>query len=208
MFIFEFIEYTLSGWLFVVYFIFMLICSLACLGVVGDRVSKKQQADLIEKREKEAQEEYKKAQSTIEKQANSYSVDTTLDPSLKKENTDNLTLQVDSNPSVDNSSLELVVDSNPQNSDVVATSTENNNGINELIIDAPVVSTENNTSNELVIDIPVPAVDNNSSVELVIDSPTAVVDNAAVVDNTVQENTNNSVPSVLVIDDNSTNSSV
>lgn len=206
MFILEFFEYTFSGWLYFVYLIFMLICSFACLGVVGDRVSKKQQADLIAKREKAAQEEYKKAQSTIEKQANSYSVDTTLDPTLKKDNSENIILQSEQSNGSSNSGVELVVDSTSQNSDMVVSSTENKVN-NELVIDSPASSVENNPSNELVIDIPVPAVENNSSVELVIDNPTPVVDNA-VVDNTLEESVKTDVPSVLVIDDNSTNSSV
>ena len=63
----------------------MIIFSLACLGVVGDKVSKKKQAEMIAKREALAQEEYKKAQELIDKQAHSYGVDNTLDPTAKKE---------------------------------------------------------------------------------------------------------------------------
>ncbi len=82
--ILDFFEYTLDGPLFWVYLIFMLICSLACLGVVGDKVSKKKQAELIAKREALAKEEYRKAQELIDKQAHSYGVDNTLDPTAKK----------------------------------------------------------------------------------------------------------------------------
>lgn len=83
--IIDFLEYTLDGWLYFIYFVVMIIFSLACLGVVGDKVFKKREEELKTRRELAAQEEYKKAQETIDKQAHSYSVDNTLDPTAKKE---------------------------------------------------------------------------------------------------------------------------
>lgn len=84
-FILDFFEYTLDGFFGFLYSAVMIICSLACLGVVGDKVSKKKQEEMIAKREALAQEEYKKAQELIDKQARSYGVDNTLDPTAKKE---------------------------------------------------------------------------------------------------------------------------
>lgn len=81
--ILEFFQYTLSGIWFWIWFFIMITCSLACVGVVGEKESKKKQADMLAKREAAAKEEYKKAQELIEKQANSYSVDRTLDPTAK-----------------------------------------------------------------------------------------------------------------------------
>ena len=68
MFIIHFLEYTISGWLYFIWLILMLTFSLACLGVVGDKVSKKRLKELSERREKEAEEEYEKAHELVEKQ--------------------------------------------------------------------------------------------------------------------------------------------
>lgn len=78
--IIDFFEYTISGWIYFIYFVVMMICSFACLGVVGDKVSKKRHAELIAKRERAAQEEYRKAQELIERQAQSYGVSNVIDP--------------------------------------------------------------------------------------------------------------------------------
>jgi len=109
--IIDFFEYTLSGWIYFIYFIIMMIFSFACLGVVGEKVSKKRHNELLAKREAAAMEEYKKAKELIEKQANSYGVDNTLDPAAKKalEQTSNKT----SNPNpvsnvIDNTSEDAI----------------------------------------------------------------------------------------------------
>lgn len=78
--IIDFFEYTISGWIYLIYFVVMMICSFACLGVVGDKISKKRHAELIAKREKAAQEEYRKAQELIERQAQSYGINNVIDP--------------------------------------------------------------------------------------------------------------------------------
>lgn len=78
--IIDFFEYTISGWIYLIYFIVMMIFSFACLGVVGEKVSKKKYAELMAKRERAAQEEYRKAQELIERQAQSYGVNNVIDP--------------------------------------------------------------------------------------------------------------------------------
>ncbi len=65
----RFFEYTLSGWLYFVWLVLMLIFSLACLGVIGEKVSKKKEKERLEKRRLAAEEEYKKAQELVERQA-------------------------------------------------------------------------------------------------------------------------------------------
>ena len=64
--------------------ILMIIFSLACLGVVGEKVSKRKQEELIAKREALAKAESEKAKDLIKKQAESYAVNNTLDPTAKK----------------------------------------------------------------------------------------------------------------------------
>jgi hypothetical protein len=82
--IIDFFEYTLSGGIWFIYFILMIIFSLACLGVVGEKVSKRKQEELIAKREALAKAESEKAKDLIKKQAESYAVNNTLDPTAKK----------------------------------------------------------------------------------------------------------------------------
>ena len=82
--IIDFFEYTLSGGRWFIYFILMIIFSLACLGVVGEKVSKRKHEELIAKREALAKAESEKAKDLIKKQAESYSVNNTLDPTAKK----------------------------------------------------------------------------------------------------------------------------
>ena len=82
--IINFFEYTLSGGLYFIYFVIMIICSLACVGVVGEKVSKRKQAELIAKREALAKEESEKAKEMVKKQAESYGVNNVLDPTAKK----------------------------------------------------------------------------------------------------------------------------
>lgn len=186
MFIIEFFEYTLDGWLYFIYFVFMIFCAFSCLGVVGDRVSKKKQAELIAKKEQAAQEEYKKAHETIEKQANATGIDMTLDPSLKK--TNNETVEA-------GSGVELVLD-NPTSTteDVNA-----NSGV-ELVIDAPVTNSASDSNvGELVIDTPTPAVE---AQEVVTDNSIPVVNT-----NVEEDNTKEAVSNVLVIDDGTSGSS-
>ena len=67
--ILDFFEYTISGWVYLIWFVLMIIFSLACLGVVGDKVSKQKKAELAEIRKKTAQDEYNKAQEIIDKQS-------------------------------------------------------------------------------------------------------------------------------------------
>ena len=86
--IINFFEYTLSGGLYFIYFVVMIICSLACVGVVGEKVSKRKQAELIAKREALAKEESEKAKEMVKKQAESYGVSNVLDPTAKKAQTD------------------------------------------------------------------------------------------------------------------------
>ena len=62
----------------------MIIFSFACLGVVGEKVSKKKHAEMIAKREALAKAESEKAKGLIKKQAESYGVNNTLDPTAKK----------------------------------------------------------------------------------------------------------------------------
>lgn len=80
----DFFEYTLSGGIWFIYFILMIIFSLACLGVVGEKVSKRKHEELVAKREALAKAESEKAKDLIKKQAESYSVNNTLDPTAKK----------------------------------------------------------------------------------------------------------------------------
>lgn len=82
--IINFFEYTLSGGVYFIYFVVMVIFSLACLGVVGEKVSKIKQEELIAKREALAKEESEKAKEMVKKQAESYGVSNTLDPTAKK----------------------------------------------------------------------------------------------------------------------------
>ena len=82
--IIDFFEYTLSGGLWFIYFILMITFSLACLGVVGEKVSKRKQEELIAKREALAKAESEKAKDLIKKQAESYGVNNVLDPTAKK----------------------------------------------------------------------------------------------------------------------------
>ncbi len=83
MFIINFFEYTLSGWLYFLWLILMLIFSLACLGVVGEKVSKKRLQELAEKRKQEAEEEYEKAHELVERQIQKAGVDIVYDPSAE-----------------------------------------------------------------------------------------------------------------------------
>lgn len=83
-FIIEFLEYKLTGIGYGIYLVVMIIFSLACLGVVGDKVAKKKQAELLAKREALAKEESEKAKEMVKKQAESYGVSNTLDPTAKK----------------------------------------------------------------------------------------------------------------------------
>ena len=83
MFIINFFEYTLSGWLYFIWLILMLIFSLACLGVVGEKVSKKRLQELAEKRKQEAEEEYEKAHELVERQIQKAGVDIVYDPTAE-----------------------------------------------------------------------------------------------------------------------------
>ena len=83
--IIEFLEYKLSGPIYVIYLVFMLIFSLACLGVVGERKTKAKQAKMLARREAKAKEESEKAKELVKKQAESYGVNNVLDPTLKQQ---------------------------------------------------------------------------------------------------------------------------
>ena len=81
--IINFFEYTLSGWVYIVWLVLMIIFSLACLGVVGDKVARKKSEELKELRKKAAEEEYKRAQEVLEQQAQNTGVDNVLDPTYQ-----------------------------------------------------------------------------------------------------------------------------
>lgn len=149
--IINFFEYTLSGWLYVIYFILMMIFAFACLGVVGEKVSKKKQAELQARRERVAQEEYKKAQETLDKQAHSFAVDNTLDPTIKKEDKANVETSV-------TTSTENVVQEQPKVPDVI-------------VLDAP------SESNDNVVDNITPIVDNTNEESVKTDVPSVLVIN-------------------------------
>lgn len=83
--IIEFLEYELSGLVYVVYLLVMLIFSLACLGVVGERKTKAKQAKMLARREAKAREESERAKELVKKQAESYGVNNILDPTLKQQ---------------------------------------------------------------------------------------------------------------------------
>lgn len=147
MFIVEFLEYNVTGIWHFLWVAFMVICGLACVGVVGEKESKKKQAKLLARREEAAKEEYKKAQELIDKQAHSYSVDRTLDPTAKAEEA-----AVEQAPVVDEVAL---VEQAPVSEVVVldAAPTENNATVVDNV--TPIVD---NTSEEAIKENDVPAV--------------------------------------------------
>ncbi|MBR4262058.1 MAG: hypothetical protein IKQ35_01675 [Bacilli bacterium] len=80
----NFLEYGVRGIWFFLWFLIFMILAFACLGVIGNKQAKKKQADLLEKRKKLAEEEQAKAKAQMEKNAQFGGIDTTLDPTLQK----------------------------------------------------------------------------------------------------------------------------
>ena len=148
--IINFFEYTLSGGLYFIYFVIMIICSLACVGVVGEKVSKKKQAELIAKREALAKEESEKAKEMVKKQAESYGVSNVLDPTAKKAQASAQAAPVQQGvpevavPVIGESSEAVVEESAPAQQEVI-------------VFDAPATSDEGK-----VVDNVTPIVDNAS----------------------------------------------
>lgn len=173
----NFFEYTLSGWVYIIWFVLMIIFSLACLGVVGDKVSKKRLAELKVLREKAAEDEYKKAQETIEKQTQNAGVGTVLDPTAP-------VVSEVSEPTVPEVKEPVVEEEKKKEENVI-------------VLDEP--KTE---QTETPVDNTAPIVDN---VTPSTDSAVPVVDNSSpVVDNTNADSIKTDVPAVLVINEDGT----
>ena len=148
----EFFQYTLSGLLGWIWFFVFIICSLACVGVVGEKESKKKQAELLARQEAAAKEEYKKAQELIEKQANSYSVDKTLDPTAKAQ-------QAAAAVDVAQPATPTVSEVVPEVAQpVVEVNQEQPKAPEVVVLDAP----QQPVSNDAVVDNVTPIVDNTS----------------------------------------------
>ena len=172
----EFFQYTLSGLLGWIWFFVFIICSLACVGVVGEKESKKKQAELLARQEAAAKEEYKKAQELIEKQANSYGVDKTLDPTAKAN----------------------AVESNPAAAVQPAVPTVASPAVPEVAQPAAVATPEQPKAPEVVVlDAPQQPANNENNV--VVDNVTPIVDNTS--EDAIKEN---DVPAVLIINDDGT----
>ncbi len=173
----NFFEYTLSGWVYIIWFVLMIIFSLACLGVVGDKVSKKRLAELKVLREKAAEDEYKKAQETIEKQTQNAGVGTVLDPTAP-------VVSEVSEPTVPEVKEPVVEEEKKKEENVI-------------VLDEP--KTE---QTETPVDNTAPIVDN---VTPSTDSAVPVVDNTSpIVDNTNADSIKTDVPAVLVINEDGT----
>ena len=210
MFIINFFEYTLSGWLYFIWLILMLIFSLACLGVVGDKVSKKRLKDLAEKRKKEAEEEYAKAHELVERQIQKAGVDIVYDPTAAgaKEVDDNYQIHLapvsdDQTPpqgeSTDTPQTTMNADANngnttPNNQDGQSETAQVQEPIPEVVdLDKVASSTTEATV----------SADNNVNSTDVNANTTAPVDNATPPpedDSTQKEQ----IPAVLVINDDGT----
>ena len=174
--IIDFFEYTLDGGLGLAYTIAMIIFSLACLGVVGEKVSKKKHEELIAKREALAKEESNKAKELVKKQAESYGVSNTLDPTAVKKVEEPVAAVVET-PVVESSVSENVASVN-----------------NEVAL--PEVSPDVKPSDEVVIfDAPV-----EQNANQVVDNITPIVDNLSEEAVKVDED----IPSVLVINEDGT----
>lgn len=186
----EFFQYTLSGLLGWIWFFVFIICSLACVGVVGEKESKKKQEELLARQEAAAKEEYKKAQELIEKQANSYSVDKTLDPTAKAQAAAAPAVPVAQPATPTVSEPAVPVASQP----VVAEVTQP--VVTEPVQPAVEVSQEQPKAPEVVVlDAPQQPVNN----DVVVDNVTPIVDNTS--EDAIKEN---DVPAVLVINDDGT----
>lgn len=163
-FIIDFFEYTLHGWIYAIWFILMIIFSLACLGVVGEKVSKKRLAELAALREKEAEEEYKKAQDLIERQAQNMGLDYSIDPTLNQVNQPNQKLinqtdTIQNNVSAANTSVDATPKVMPAQPQPVATPT------------VPEVSAQSSAPS------PTPVIDNTSEDAIKTDVPAVLVIN-------------------------------
>jgi len=82
--IIDFFKYTIDGWVYGIYFVVMLIFSFACLGIVGEKISKRTHAELMAKREALARKESEKAKDIIKKQSEYQGVNNILDPTANK----------------------------------------------------------------------------------------------------------------------------
>ncbi len=163
-FIINFFEYTLHGWVYAIWFILMIIFSLACLGIVGEKVSKKRLAELAALREKEAEEEYKKAQDLIERQAQNMGLDYSIDPTLNQVNQPNQklieqTAALQKNASTANANVDTTPKVMPVPPQPVATPT-----IPEMPAQGPVPS-------------PTPVIDNTSEDAIKTEVPAVLVIN-------------------------------
>ena len=185
----EFFQYTLSGLLGWIWFFVFIICSLACVGVVGEKESKKKQEELLARQEAAAKEEYKKAQELIEKQANSYSVDKTLDPTAKAQaGAPAVPVAQPATPAVSEPVVAEV--SQPAVAEVAQPV------VTEPVQPAVEVTQEQQKAPEVVVlDAPQQPVNN----DVVVDNVTPVVDNTS--EDAIKEN---DVPAVLVINDDGT----
>ena len=180
----EFFQYTLSGFLGWIWFFVFIICSLACVGVVGEKESKKKQAELLARQEAAAREEYKKAQELIEKQANSYSVDKTLDPTAKANNTAAPAVA----PAAPTVPVQPQVQAQPAVQEVPVAAIPVDQGVPEVVAEQP-------KAPEVVVLDAAPT----QTTEAVVDNVTPIVDNTS--EDAIKEN---DVPAVLVINDDGT----
>ena len=101
--IIDFFEYTLDGGAYLIYVLLMFIFSFACLGVVGEKVSKRKHAEMLAKREELARKESEKARELVKKQADSYSINNVLDPTAN-ENAGKVVVQNNNTALIDRSS--------------------------------------------------------------------------------------------------------
>ena len=186
----EFFQYTLSGLLGWIWFFVFIICSLACVGVVGEKESKKKQAELLARQEAAAKEEYKKAQELIEKQANSYSVDRTLDPTAKANDAAAQTVA----PAVPTAPVQPQVQAQPPS--VPAAAPVASPAVAQVAVQGvPEVVAEQPKTSEVVVLDAAPT----QNAEAVVDNVTPIVDNTS--EEAIKEN---DVPAVLVINDDGT----
>lgn len=173
--IINFFEYTLSGWAYLIYFILMLIFSLACLGVVGEKVSKRKQNELLEKKHAIAQKELEKAKDYVKKQNDIYS----------------------KNNFNDSLANNFVMDTNIYNNDINNVNNNNkfinsefvNNNINDVIIDDK--EFEPGVPEVIILDAP-------SDSSGVVDNITPIVEENISEEENVE---NNPIPSVLIINE-------
>lgn len=215
MFIIHFLEYTISGWLYFIWLILMLTFSLACLGVVGDKVSKKRLKELSERREKEAEEEYEKAHELVEKQIQKSGVDIVYDPTAAgaKEVDDNYQIHLTTvsddpntvqseNANATPASVNVNAETNNENATLNVQDNRNKATPVQEVVDLDKVAASSTTV----------TVDSNSAsngIDVNASTPSAPVDNVTPIDNAapipeVDSTQKEQVPAVLVINDDGT----